>query len=234
MKVRNIFNFLFLYPQKRIIENFDYDQYWKFKSVSAVSVLTPWQACRAKLAARYISGDALTICDIGCGDGGVLAFFKKNTNSHQLIGTDISNDILERAAAIGIDTMILDISQKDNLKNIPYADFIILFEIIEHVSHSEELVRSAFEHSKKGVFISVPNTGYFMHRLRLLFGKFPLQWRVHPGEHMRFWTAADMRWWLRAMGFVKFHHHLYFGIPILSGVAPSLFAAGQFVFIPKK
>jgi len=72
-----------------------------------------------------------------------------------------------------------------------------------------------------------------VYRLRLLFGKFPAQWRVHPGEHVRFWTARDLRWWLLAQGIENYKIFYYEGIPLLNKIVPSLFAAGFVVYIQK-
>jgi len=43
------------------------------------------------------------------------------------------------------------------------------------------------------VLISMPNTGYCVYRLRLLAGRFPRQWVIHPSENIRFWTFTDIR-----------------------------------------
>ena len=60
-----------------------------------------------------------------------------------------------------------------------------------------------------------------MHRLRLMLGKFPLQWRTSPGEHVRFWTTSDMHWWLKnVIGLKKEDYKLYHyaGFPILEKI----------------
>ena len=70
-----------------------------------------------------------------------------------------------------------------------------------------------------------PITGVFADRLRLLFGRFPLQWVVTPGEHLRYWTRADFGWWAEQMGFRLVRAVPYEGTPWLKDVWPSLFAA---------
>jgi hypothetical protein len=108
-----------------------------------------------------------------------------------------------------------------------------LFEIIEHVPDAEGLLAAVRNKATKGVFFSIPNTGFFTHRFRLLFGKFPAQWSERPNEHVRFWTLRDVTWWLNAQDITQFEVHTYEGVPYLKHVLPSLFAAGILVYIPR-
>jgi len=47
--------------------------------------------------------------------------------------------------------------------------------------------------------LTFPNLAYFPHRLRLLSGKFPVQWVVFPGEHLRYWSVPDFTAWLASL-----------------------------------
>ena len=104
-------------------------------------------------------------------------------------------------------------------------DYIILSEIIEHLPDPESLLNALRPVARKGIIVSIPNTGYVYHRLRLLLGRFPLQWIVTPGEHLRFWTRTDFHWWARQMKFRIAREFPYVGAPGLKEVWPSLFAA---------
>ena len=68
----------------------------------------------------------------------------------------------------------------------------------------------------------------------MLFGKFPLQWASHPGEHLRFWTVSDVKWWLKSANFNIESLELYEGIPILNKIFQSLFAQGIVFKITEK
>jgi len=87
------------------------------------------------------------------------------------------------------------------------------------------------------LIFSVPNTGHYSHRIRLLLGKFPMQWRHHPGEHLRFWCFSDMRWWL--MSCLKFKEEKFNIIPynapisLLNKIFPSIFSRGILVYVSK-
>ena len=84
------------------------------------------------------------------------------------------------------------------------------------------------------LIFSVPNTGYVAHRKRLLFGSFPLQWRNNPGEHLRFWTLGDMKWWLKQLNlYEKSIIKTYEGFPLLNKLWPGMFAMGIIVIIKK-
>lgn len=108
-------------------------------------------------------------------------------------------------------------------------------ELLEHLPNSEEVLLALLKTTNKKLIFSIPNTGFIGHRLRLLFGSFPLQWRTHPGEHLRFWTYNDIRFWLKELELSK-NSKIYFyeGIPLLNRILPSLFAMGILVVIEKE
>lgn len=108
----------------------------------------------------------------------------------------------------------------------PRPDYILLFEVIEHLRNSEGALIESYRLAKRGVFFSVPNTGYLPYRLRLLLGRFPRQWIAKPNEHLRFWTYSDLLDCMFCLGFKDFEIQGYMGIPILNKLLPSLFAAG--------
>jgi 2-polyprenyl-3-methyl-5-hydroxy-6-metoxy-1,4-benzoquinol methylase len=128
----------------------------------------------------------------------------------------------------------MDISKLYNLSSLPEVDYILGLEIIEHMPNTEEFIFKIQNKSKKGLIFSFPNTGYYSHRLRLLFGRFPLQWIVRPGEHLRFWTVKDVKWWVKNLGFNLEKLIFYEGVPILNKVFPNLFSQGIIIKISSK
>lgn len=80
--------------------------------------------------------------------------------------------------------------------------------------------------------------GFFIHRLRLLFGKTPLVMiQVHVKEHIRFWTHTDFLYWCKYLGFSVCNYRVSasfrpFGID-LGNIWPSLFGA-QIVYALKQ
>lgn len=224
---------MFNYPELSL-KKVDYDAYWRSKRGQSMGALSDWQIERADIIVRTLKGAAVrSICDIAAGEGGILKYVSDRVGATDLVGTDISDVALERIREFGIKAVKLDIGDPAKLSDIPAADYQLMLEILEHVPHSELLLQAAYEKAEKGVFFSFPNTGFFAHRFRLLLGKFPLQWRLFPGEHVRFWTKSDLHWWLTSLGYRHFKVHYYKGMPILNKLWPSLFAAAFVVYLPK-
>jgi SAM-dependent methyltransferase len=228
---------LFIYPQKTIVpgEHFNYDEYWKVKRKGNMGSLGSWQKKRAKLASEIIKkSGGKSVNDIGSGAGELLKVIKDFVPLDKAIAYDSSQYALDAAKSFGLETKLFDINKTGEFQNINESDFTIMFEILEHIPGPEELLKETFDKSRKGVLFSIPNTGFIIHRLRLfLFGKFPLQWQKHPGEHLRFWTNTDLKWWLKAQGYKNYKIHYYVGIPIFKKIWPNLFCAGLFVELKK-
>ncbi len=220
---------IFEYPKLKIHDQ-SYDEYWDHRHLNAATPLNSFQAERLLLATKYIE-DNTVVTDIGAGNGLMLSHLSKKKNLSQCIAVDISDRALQSAKENNLDIFKANISNIKELNHIPETDYILFFEVLEHIPNSEEILLWAVSKAKKGVLFSVPNTGFFTYRLRLLLGKFPLQWRLNPSEHVRFWTVKDMKWWLSSLGIDIFSLHLYEGPRLLRNLVPSLFAQGQFIYI---
>ena len=234
-ELKKFYALVFRYPVSRISgADVDYDAYWRDKRKGTIGALTDWQKARADLALSFIPRDvAVSVVDVGSGDGSILKYIREHSKVSQAVAVDMADIVLSKAKEFGLETMKVDINNVSERARIPRADYILLFEVLEHIPDSETFLALMTEKAERGVLFSFPNTGYCAHRLRLLFGKFPMQWRLHPGEHLRFWTLADVRWWLAAPGYEPYEIVTYKGVPILNKVWPSLFAAGSFVFLKK-
>jgi 2-polyprenyl-3-methyl-5-hydroxy-6-metoxy-1,4-benzoquinol methylase len=150
------------------------------------------------------------------------------------IGADISDSCIRFLKTKKIKAFKLEINDLNKIKAISRCDYILMLEVLEHIQYPEDLLRLTHKNCKKSIFFSIPNTGYIAYRLRLLFGRFPVQWRLHPGEHVRFWTLTDLRWWLGELNLLhKSSIHLYQGVPYLNKIFPSIFGAGIIVEIKK-
>jgi len=207
----------------------NYDAYWRKRRKGSEPVLSDWQKQRADFILDMIEPSA-SVLDLGSGDGAVLRYLNEK-GQIKGIGVDVSDDMIKRAKQIGVEVLKLDISNLDNLDNLPEVDYILGLEMIEHMPIPEAFVQKIKKKARKAMIFSIPNTGYYGHRLRLLFGRFPLQWVVHPGEHLRFWTATDIVLWVKAMGLHLNKLILYEGLPVLNKLFPKLFAKGIIVKI---
>jgi methionine biosynthesis protein MetW len=225
---------LFIYPATAHVGVVDYDDYWDKKAQSGMGILSPWRLKRAQVFAGIVEpGDH--VLDLGVGDGALLAYLIRERGITGY-GLDVSQKAVDFCVAHGLNVKLSDINQPiaDVIRaqfgaNAAF-DYVIMSEIIEHLPDPEALLLALRPCARKGLIVSIPNTGYHQHRLRLLFGKFPLQWVVTPGEHLRYWTLADFRWWARQLGFQLAAVHPYQGTPGLKRLWPSLFAAA-FVYV---
>ena len=111
-------------------------------------------------------------------------------------------------------------------------DTILISEVLEHVSEPERLLRQVQPHIRERLILTFPNIAYMPHRLRLLFGRFPVQWGWHPGEHLRFWSLSDFGWWLDQLGYEVMAIRASNGIRGLARIWPSLFG-NQIVVIAR-
>jgi methionine biosynthesis protein MetW len=212
LAVGHVLYLVFGMPRLRLMAT-DYDDYWKDKRGSdGLGKINDFQRMRAEwILDRIEPGSA--VMDIGCGDGGILLHIaaKKRISP---IGADISDYTLEFLEGKGVRAVKFDMNSAGSVVGLPEADHILLLEVLEHIQNPEAFLKSILPKARKSIFFSVPNTGYFPYRLRMLFGRFPVQWRIHPGEHLRFWTYADIRWWLDEMGLAKRSvTDVYKGIP---------------------
>jgi methionine biosynthesis protein MetW len=190
--------------------------------------LSAFQLDRARTIAGVVSQGA-SVLDVGCGDGAILQYLIEHraVDAH---GIDISDRAVIHCRAQGLDVQLANVTQPEALATLAEYDYIILSEIIEHIPTPENLLDGLRSHVRQAFIISVPNTGYIWHRLRLLLGRFPLQWLAHPGEHLRFWTRADFLWWANWLGYRVQAAIPYQGTPGLKHLWPNLFASGM-VFV---
>lgn len=222
-KVRQRGISLFSY-HRPISRALDYDGYWGRKRGSNMGYLSAFQLDRARAIAEAVPKGG-SVLDVGCGDGAILQYLieQKAVDAH---GVDISKRAVAHCRAQGLAVWLADVTQPEALNELAEYDYIILSEIIEHVPTPEDLLSGLRGHVRQAFVISVPNTGYVWHRLRLLLGRFPLQWLAHPGEHLRFWTHVDFLWWADWLGYRVRASIPYQGTPVLKRLWPNLFASG--------
>lgn len=167
----------------------DYDEYWRHRAPGA---LQP----RFEIIGACIRRED-QVLDIGCGDGAMLAYLAERRGVHG-VGIDISAEAVRLAKARGVDARV----------QLPAAlvsagesfDHVVASEVVEHVADAERLVTTAWSLARRTLWVTFPNIAYFPHRLRLLGGRFPVQWAVFPGEHVRFWSVPDFRQWVVSLG----------------------------------
>lgn len=174
----------------------NYDGYWDLRKRDrkTLKVLD-----RHKQIASLLPQHA-KVLDVGCGDGVFIRYIEDHRPDCDISGVDIAPEAVSQLAAEGFDVQLIDpgVRLKDQVKT--GWDAVTLMEVIEHVVDSESMVREVLSLKPSRIFITIPNTGFLLHRLRLMFfGKFPVtNVHYHMKEHVRFWTVSDFRAWAKA------------------------------------
>lgn len=169
------------------IHGMDYDEYWLIRPENDMQPRFPIIADSIEKGSRVL--------DIGCGDGACLAYLKQTKNVTEL-GIDISKVAVERARLRNVNARVQMLSELFSIVEPASYDYVIMSEVIEHVENPEEYVVTAYDLAAKQLILTVPNIAYWPHRLRLILGRFPVQWVYHPGEHLRYWSASDFNDWI--------------------------------------
>ena len=212
-RILDLYNYIFGdFPPK--LKKMDYENYWKAKASFEFSLRYP-------VFAEVIE-EGSSVLDIGCGNGATLKFLKEQKNVKGE-GIDISQEAVKIARSKGLKAFVADISSPDFRITNEY-DYIILSEVLEHVPNPEEIMEKVKGKFRKMLIVSIPNIGHYMHRLRLLFGRFPIQWVYHPGEHLRFWTVKDFKKWVNYLGFRIVDICTFTGFLFLHKFMPNLLA----------
>lgn len=234
MSIKNVINYYLFKPMP--LDDFgDYDEYWRKRETFDTSLH------RAKLISLYIKEDK-RILDIGCGNGGTMKYLNEHNKPAELIGVDISKVAVEYARKRGLKALKMDIFSsefKKFLQNNTF-DYILINEVIEHVQSPETILREINLTQKNiRLFISIPNAGFILNRLRFLLGRFPLtNIKLHIKEHIRFWTYKDFLYWIDKLGFkvidaISPCQHMLFGFDV-NRLNKSLFTTGLIYVVDLK
>jgi len=218
-KLLNIFKKKVFNPQ-----DFGYDFYWATRKPGM-------EFERHRQIVQFID-DGDSVVDLACGDGRLLFNITKQLPNTQVSGVDVSQTAIDYCTERGLTVDKGNIDDSEFTLEGQY-DHIVISEALEHIVNPEDLLRKLHNNFNKSIIVTIPNTGYFMHRLSLLLGTFPVQWIHHPAEHLRFWTHSDFKHTLKILGYHKHRLHSIKGVGFLQRIWPSMFSA-QTLFILEK
>ena len=129
------------------------------------------------------------VLDVGCDDGSLMEFLKKNKNVN-IRGIEISKDKVQTCVSKGL-TVIEGDAEKD-LKHFPSSsyDYVILSQTLQAFLDPEKVINELLRVGKKAI-VTIPNFGYWKVRFHLLFkGTMPItktlpdNWYNTPNLHM--------------------------------------------------
>ncbi len=170
----------------------DYDEYWEKRK--NVPLLHRYQVVADRI------NDGSRVIDIGCGEGTFLEYLLSKKSNCRVFGLDVSSVAIRRLREKGIHGAVIGEVEPSSIFD-GECDYVVLMEVLEHVQDAEGLFLTAATFKPKSIFVSIPNSGYILNRLRLLFGRFPITAIVfHMKEHIRFWTVRDFKEWTYHLG----------------------------------
>jgi len=141
-----------------------------------------------QVIAELIENDK-KVLDVGCGDGILMNFLKKNKNTN-IRGLEISKSKVQECIAKGL-TVIEGNAEKD-LKQFPDKsfDYVVLSQTLQAFLDPELVIKELLRVGKKAI-VTIPNFGYWKVRLHLLLkGTMPItkrlpdEWYNTPNIHM--------------------------------------------------
>ena len=163
----------------------DYEEYHK--------EINTGKKIRAELIKGWIEENS-TMLDVGIGDG-MIAEYLMNELNVKMRGLDVSENACIKAKQKGISAEVRDINYGLTLRDDEIYDYILLMEVIEHTVQPEKVVMDAVRHAKKGVIVTIPNSGYIKWRIQLLRGYSPRQ----SYTHLHFWSIKDFEIWCKLL-----------------------------------
>lgn len=175
----------------------NYDAYWRDHR----SYIEERSSLRREQTVRTVSTylrDSATLLEVGCGPGYLLAALQERIPGLQGEGIDNAPSAVEQARANGLSATCVDLLETPGWGTGKTYDSVVAFEVLEHVVDAERFFRTLIPLAKRNIIFSVPNFGFFKHKLRYVLGnRFPVTVVMDMKEHVRHWTLTDMREWLR-------------------------------------
>ena len=152
------------------------------------------EAQRADYAAMasWMDTDA-RVLDLGCGDGGLLAYLMRERNVR---GYGIEIDDMGVFSSVRNGINVLQSNLEQGLAGFDDASFdcVILSQTLQAMRHTEEIVVEMLRVGREAI-ITFPNFGHWSHRWQIMKGrmpvsdKLPYQWYDTPNIHLC--TVAD-------------------------------------------
>jgi len=141
-----------------------------------------------KIIADLIENNSRVI-DVGCGDGVLMDFLKKNKNI-DVRGLEISKEKVQKCISKGL--TVIEGNAESDLQQFPdhSFDYAILSQTLQAFLNPEIVINELLRVGKKAI-VTIPNFGYWKVRFHLLFrGTMPItealpdQWYNTANLHM--------------------------------------------------
>jgi len=129
------------------------------------------------------------VLDIGCGDGTLMEYLKKN-QQNDVRGLEPKKDLVQKCISKGLS--VIEGDAEKELIQFPENsfDYVVLSQTLQAFLNPEEVLKQLLRIGKQTI-VSIPNFGYWKVRIHLLFkGTMPItknlpdEWYNTPNLHM--------------------------------------------------
>lgn len=143
------------------------------------------------------------VLDLGCGSGALLAHLIADSGCRGT-GVEIDPDSVLAAIRLGVPVIELDIdAQLDDFADDSY-DVVVLSRTVQTLHRPVEVLRHMARIGSR-MIVSVPNFGYWRHRLRLLRGRMPMSREIphawYDTPNLRHTTLVELEQLFARLGF---------------------------------
>ena len=144
------------------------------------------------------------VLDLGCGSGNLLFHLMRDRHCRGT-GVEIDADMVLAAIRLGVPVIELDIDRElDGFADSSY-DVVVLSRTIQTVRYPDRVLRHMARIADR-LIVSVPNFGWYRHRLRLLTGRLPmgkdLPYSWYDSPNLRYTTLHDLQLLFDKVGLV--------------------------------
>ena len=146
--------------------------------------------------------DRASVLDLGCGDGGLLAFLAAERNARGY-GVEITPAGVRASIANAVNVIQRDLEGGLAGFDDNSFDVVVLSQTLQAMHRIETIVEEMLRVGRQAV-VSFPNFGYWRHRIQVLRGRMPVseslpyQWYDTPNVHLC--TVADFDAFVAARG----------------------------------
>jgi len=148
--------------------------------------------------------DSSRVLDLGCGSGNLLFHLMRDQGCRGT-GVEIDPGMVLAAIRLGVPVIELDINHElDDFADDSY-DVVVLSRTIQTVRYPDRVLRQMARIADR-LIVSVPNFGWYRHRLRLLRGRLPmgkdLPYSWYDSPNVRYTTLVDLQLLFDEVGLV--------------------------------
>ncbi|MEA4945741.1 MAG: methionine biosynthesis protein MetW [Propionicimonas sp.] len=139
--------------------------------------------------------DGSRVLDLGCGSGNLLSHLMREQRCRGT-GVEIDPDKVLAAIRLGVPVIELDINRElDEFTGDSY-DVVVLSRTLQTVRYPDRVLRHMARIADR-LIVSVPNFGWYPHRLRMLRGRLPmgkdLPYSWYDSPNVRYTTLYDLQ-----------------------------------------